>query len=122
MRLDGRTALVTGGTQGVGGAIAIALAKAGANVVIHGLREDDQARETLDACRACQVRAHLVTADLNGPMPETVYDLAESAVRVESSIDLLVNNAGSTSTNPFWRWTPSPSRAPFESTSRRVIS
>ncbi len=40
MLLQGRNALITGGTQGVGAAIAIELAKQGANVVVHGLRED----------------------------------------------------------------------------------
>ena len=45
--LKDRSALVTGSTQGVGQAIAIGLARAGANVVVHGLREDDSARETV---------------------------------------------------------------------------
>ncbi|MEZ6079551.1 MAG: SDR family NAD(P)-dependent oxidoreductase [Pirellulaceae bacterium] len=46
MRLDGRTALITGGTQGVGAAISIALAAAGCQVVLHGLREDELSHQT----------------------------------------------------------------------------
>ncbi len=45
--LSGHTALITGGTQGVGAAIAKSVAKAGANVILHGLKENDDALERL---------------------------------------------------------------------------
>ena len=64
MNLNGRTALVTGGTQGVGAAIAISLAKAGANLVLHGLHEDPSAIATIDACLAHGVRVTPLYCDL----------------------------------------------------------
>ena len=51
MRLDGRTALITGGTQGVGAVIAERLAEAGCNLVLHGLRADRTAEQTVRKCR-----------------------------------------------------------------------
>ena len=62
--LAGRNVLVTGSTQGVGQAIVIAAAKAGANVVIHGLHADDSAKETRRTCLETGVDAQLVTGDL----------------------------------------------------------
>jgi NAD(P)-dependent dehydrogenase (short-subunit alcohol dehydrogenase family) len=101
MRLDGRTALVTGGTQGVGAAIAVALAHAGANVVIHGLRNDEQAQRTLDACRTQKIDVGLVTGDLMTNTDQAVHELAKEALNVNASIDLLVNNAGAYIDKPF---------------------
>jgi len=101
MRLDGRTALITGGTQGVGAAIAAALASAGANIVLHGLRDDEQAQKTLEICRAKNVSASLVTADLMADTDNAVVRLATSALDFEPTIDLLVNNAGAYIDKPF---------------------
>ncbi len=101
MRLDGRTALVTGGTQGVGAAIAIALARTGANVVIHGLKNDEQARTTLDACRSQKIAVGLVTGDLMTNTDQAVQNLANEALKINPSIDLLVNNAGAYIDKPF---------------------
>jgi NAD(P)-dependent dehydrogenase (short-subunit alcohol dehydrogenase family) len=101
MRLDGRTALVTGGTQGVGAAIAIALAEAGANVVIHGLANDEQAQSTLEACRSKGIAVSLVTCDLMKNTEQAVKELAQEALNFNASIDLLVNNAGAYIDKPF---------------------
>ena len=107
--LSGRTALVTGGTQGVGAAICRSLAQAGANLVVHGLRDDASARQILDQCRQYGGRAELVTVDLlerpsdatpeagapsdAGP-PRAIARLFQQAVALEPAIDTLVNNAG----------------------------
>ncbi len=101
MRLDGRTAFVTGGSQGVGAAIAIALAAAGADVVIHGLRDDDQARVTLQSCLQCGVKATFIDGDLMGPTSEAVDHLTSKAIAANPAIDLLVNNAGAFIDKPF---------------------
>src|SRR5690606_33563579 len=60
----GHRALVTGGTQGVGRAMAIALAHAGADLVVHGLRIDEAAHDTRRLCEAAGVRVALVDGDL----------------------------------------------------------
>ena len=91
----GHRALVTGGTQGVGRAIAVALARAGADVVVHGLRVDDAARETEALCTAAGVEVAIVDGDLSQPSPEAALRLFERASSALPGIDMLVNNAGS---------------------------
>ena len=63
--LRGRCALVTGGTQGVGAAIASSLARAGANLVLHGLHDDELAKRTVEHCRAFGVRVSPLFVDLS---------------------------------------------------------
>ncbi len=92
--LTGRTALITGSSQGIGAAIALGIAQAGGNVVLHGLSEDDAAQATIDACDATGVRVSFVAGDLIGDRDEAVIDLFDRAVGTNPDIDLLVNNAG----------------------------
>lgn len=99
--LSGHSALITGATQGVGQAIAIALASAGANVVIHGLEDSDSAQETLNACRSRGVSADLVVGDLSGPTESAVDRLVSAALEFDSGIDILINNAGTYIDSPF---------------------
>lgn len=101
MRLSGRTALVTGGTQGVGAAIALAIAKAGGNVVVHGLRDDALCQATVGACRAEGVQVETVFVDLMGETEAAVGELMERTLAVAPDVDLLVNNAGTFIDKPF---------------------
>lgn len=101
MRLNGRTALITGGTQGVGAAIARALAHAGANLVLHGLRDDELCRQTLEECRDAGVSAHCVFVDLMGPTENAVASLVSQTLSVAPEVSLLVNNAGTFIDKPF---------------------
>ena len=89
-RLDGRIALVTGATAGLGGAIAVALAEAGADVVVH--ERSEPPRATAAAIQALGRRAATVTGDLGDPAaPAAIVRDAEAAL---GPIDILVNNAG----------------------------
>jgi 2-dehydro-3-deoxy-D-gluconate 5-dehydrogenase len=89
-RLDGRIALVTGATAGLGGAMAIALADAGADVVVHERAEPPRA--TAEAIRALGRRAAAVCGDLSDPAaPAEIVRSAEAAM---GPIDILFNNAG----------------------------
>lgn len=105
--LQGHTALVTGGTQGVGAAIARSIAAAGADVILHGLVEDELARQTRADCRDCGVRCELITADLSGPQPGATAQLMAAVDALGTSdafgkkVDLLVNNAGVFIDQPF---------------------
>ena len=86
MNLRGHAALITGGTQGVGAAIAKRLAKAGANLVIHGLREDDNSLETMKACQSFGVKVHAIYSDLYLPMEEVLQNVAKSALAHDAAL------------------------------------
>jgi NAD(P)-dependent dehydrogenase (short-subunit alcohol dehydrogenase family) len=100
--LHGHRALVTGGTQGVGAAIATAIARAGADVLLVGLRDDDRAQSTLDQCRSHGVIAALLTEDLAQPPANYLERLLTQVDQVMPGVDLLVNNAGTYIDPPFW--------------------
>ena len=95
--LTGKTALVTGASGGIGGAIATALHGAGATVALSGTREAPL-RELADTLGD---RAHVVLANLGDP--ESVAALPKAAAEAMGSIDVLVNNAGITRDNLFMR-------------------
>jgi 3-oxoacyl-[acyl-carrier protein] reductase len=89
-RLDGKSALVTGASGGIGGAIARALYGAGAAVVLSGTREP--ALQTLAA--ELGERAHVAAADL--AQPEAADRVVAAAEKATGALDILVNNAGFT--------------------------
>lgn len=93
MRLEGKTALVTGATSNIGRAIAEAFAREGAHVVVSG-RSAGRGKEVVDGIRARGGRAEFVQADLDGSAAAS-QALAQEAARVLGGrIDVLVNNAG----------------------------
>jgi 2-deoxy-D-gluconate 3-dehydrogenase len=90
--LSGRRALVTGASGGLGAAIAVALARAGADVVVHGEVQPADCDATCAAIRAVGVRTAAIAGDLSDPsMPGR---LVAEAVAALGGIDILVNNAG----------------------------
>ncbi|MFK7819062.1 MAG: SDR family NAD(P)-dependent oxidoreductase [Planctomycetaceae bacterium] len=92
--LAGRTALVTGSSQGIGAAIALGLARAGANVVLHGLERNAAAEVAIEACHKCGVDTSFVSANLLGEEDGATRALFDQAMATNPNIDLLVNNAG----------------------------
>src|SRR3982074_2832617 len=93
IRLQHRTALVTGATSNIGRAIAVAFAAEGAHVVVSG-RNEQRGAEVIREIRAAGGRADFVTAHLDGSVNKS-RDLANEATRVLGGrIDVLVNNAG----------------------------
>ncbi|MGB0960725.1 MAG: 3-oxoacyl-[acyl-carrier-protein] reductase [Halocynthiibacter sp.] len=95
--LEGKNALITGASGGIGGDIARALHGAGATVALSGTRVEPL--ETLAA--ELGERAHVVTANLSDP--ESVEALPKAAAEAMGSVDILVNNAGITRDNLFMR-------------------
>lgn len=90
--LAGRTALVTGGSRGLGRAICLALARAGAQVVFNYSRSEDEAQATLAALAATSARARAFrTSVLDAPGLSRMVREVERDLGV---IDILVNNAG----------------------------
>jgi 2-dehydro-3-deoxy-D-gluconate 5-dehydrogenase len=89
-RLDGQRALVTGASKGIGAAIAVALAEAGADVACHGnSRAPD---ETAERVRALGRQALAIRGDLGER--ETAPALVAATLSAFERIDILVNNAG----------------------------
>ncbi|MFJ3672810.1 SDR family NAD(P)-dependent oxidoreductase [Streptomyces sp. NPDC090106] len=89
--LQGRVALVTGGSSGIGRAIAGALARAGARVVVVARREKELV-ETVEELRAEGCRADWVSGDLG--TRDGVRAVARDAVELAGEPDILVNSAG----------------------------
>src|SRR5687767_4227163 len=102
-RLDGKVAVVTGASSGLGVAFARALAEAGADVAL-GARRVEKLEETAELVRAAGRRAHVVATDVADP--ESCTALVEATVAELGSVDILVNNAGLGTAVPATRETP----------------
>ena len=92
MRLTGKKALVTGGDQGIGRAIALRLAEEGADIVLNYRKNRDGAEETRGRIEQLGRIAVSLQADV-GKVAE-VRSLVQQAVTALGSLDILVNNAG----------------------------
>jgi 3-oxoacyl-[acyl-carrier protein] reductase len=99
MKLEGRTALVTGASRGIGRAIALALAEEGADVAINYVSNEAAAAAVVEEIQALGRKGMLARADV-GDFPDT-YAMAHSVIREFGHIDILVNNAGVTSDKTF---------------------
>jgi 7-alpha-hydroxysteroid dehydrogenase len=102
-QVTGKVAVVTGSGRGIGAASAIALAEAGADVVLSSRTEKDLqevAGRIADAGR----KAHVVPADLSDP--RAAAGLAEAAMDVFGRLDIVVNNVGGTYPRPLLDTTP----------------
>lgn len=94
MMLEGKTALVTGASRGIGRAVAVALAAAGAKVAVNYAGNDAAAEETKAAIEAVGGAAILVKADIANR--EEVEEMVKKTAEAFGQIDILVNNAGIT--------------------------
>jgi NAD(P)-dependent dehydrogenase (short-subunit alcohol dehydrogenase family) len=101
--LDGKVAIVTGASSGLGVAFVRALAEAGADVVLTG-RRTNRLDETRAMVEGLGKRALVVTADV--ARPEDAQVVVDAAMRAFDHVDILVNNAGIGTAVPATRETP----------------
>jgi 3-oxoacyl-[acyl-carrier protein] reductase len=91
-RLEGRTALVTGAGRGLGSALALGLAREGADVIVHYNRSQEGAERVASEIEALGRRATTVQADIT--QLEQVEAMAAAAFAQLGTVDVLVNNVG----------------------------
>ncbi|MEL6381979.1 MAG: glucose 1-dehydrogenase [Cyanobacteria bacterium J06626_18] len=115
MKLDGKVALVTGSSQGIGQAIAIRLAQEGARVVVNYRSSPEGAEKTVEQIKSTGGNCHLATgccdndrgysigADVG--IVEDVQRLVSESIEHYGHLDILVNNAGIEKHAPFWEVT-----------------
>lgn len=89
--LSGKNAIVTGASQGIGAATAVALAQAGANVAINYRGSQQAADDVAEQCRACGVRARLAQADVGDQ--SAVEQMVAETVADFGGLDIAVSNA-----------------------------
>lgn len=92
LTLEGKVALVTGGSRGIGKATALALGEYGADVAINCLQTKDRADEVKAAICRLGRRAVVVQGDVSKPLEVEVF--VKKAVDALGPVDILVNNAG----------------------------
>jgi 3-oxoacyl-[acyl-carrier protein] reductase len=109
---EGKTAIITGASRGVGRATALRLAEAGANVVVNYLSREDSANEVVDICKRLDVGAIAVQGDVSNWLE--ARNIAEKALEEFGQINLLVLNAGI--------WEGSPIEDMSEETWNKVLN
>jgi len=90
MRLDGKVALITGSSRGIGKATALVFAKAGAHVAVNYLLSEDGANDTVEKARAERVRSIAIKADLT--KSEQVAAMIQKILEEFGTLDILVNS------------------------------
>jgi len=94
MGLEGKAAVVTGASRGIGRAIAVELAKRGARVIVNYAKDAEGANAGVEAIQAAGGEAKTVQADVSDL--KAAEGLIKAAVEAYGSLDILVNNAGTT--------------------------
>ena len=103
MKLEGKTALVTGSSQGIGQAIAVRLAEEGADIVIDYRSHPEGGQETLAKVEAAGRKGLVVKADLG--VVDDIRQLISQGIQQFGKLDILVNNAGLEKRADFWEVT-----------------
>jgi 3-oxoacyl-[acyl-carrier protein] reductase len=95
--LDGKVAVVTGGTRGIGRAIALSLATAGARLVLNYRSNEETAEETVEMVKALGCECSLYKGD--AAKADVAQGAIDETIKRFGKIDILVNNAGKTADN-----------------------
>jgi glucose 1-dehydrogenase len=97
--LSGQTALITGANSGIGKGVTLALAEAGADVLVNWISDENAAEEVAESCREMGVRA--LTHEANVADEEDVTRMFARARQELGTVDILINNAGIQRDAPF---------------------
>lgn len=112
MNLNGKIALVTGGTRGIGAATALALARDGADLAIAGRRADSEANSVRERIVALGRRCAVIQADCSRP-EDNLRCARETAARL-GAIDVLVHSAGGPVNGGLFDLTPEVWQSAFD--------
>ena len=112
MQLHGKTALITGGTRGIGAATAIAFAKEGADVAITSRHLDEDARHTMSEIESLGRKCVILTGDC-GSAADCMRLVGEAAAKL-SRLDVLVHSAGGAVPGGLMEVTPEAWDAAFD--------
>lgn len=118
--LTGKVALVTGGSRGIGKAIALRLAEAGADVVLNFVSSREAADETAEEIAALGRRVAVVQADVSEP--DDVAAMIEFVGETFGRIDILVNNAATSDYRSILDTTPETFASTMNTNVRGLIS
>ena len=99
--LEGKTAIITGASRGIGKGIALTFAKQGANIAFTYLSSEEKAKSLEEELSAFGIKAKGFKSDAS--KFEAAQDLADKVIETFGSIDVLVNNAGITKDNLLMR-------------------
>ncbi len=103
INIEGKSAIVTGGSTGIGSAIAYKLATCGANVAIIDRKHQDEAEELLNKIKALGRKGIVLQADIS--IFEDAGKMVDSVVKEFGKLDILVNNAGINWDGVIWKMT-----------------
>ncbi|MFB4159528.1 SDR family NAD(P)-dependent oxidoreductase [Geomicrobium sp. JSM 1781026] len=98
VQLNGKTVLITGAAKGIGKAIALEVAGAGANIALHYHQSKEEAKRTAEEIRELGVDVQLVSGDLGD------YANVDALYETTGPVDAIVNNAGWTQLKPFFSY------------------
>jgi 3-oxoacyl-[acyl-carrier protein] reductase len=101
MELEGKVAIVTGGTRGIGRAIVLDLAANGADIILNFRKSDDLAKELAKTISDMERRAMVVQADVSSF--EDAQAMVQSVLEDFGQIDILINNAGMNWDGVVWK-------------------
>ncbi len=101
MRLEGKVALVTGASRGIGREIAFELAREGASVAVNYAGSEAKALEVVDGIKAMGRDAFAIQADVSSS--DSVTEMVKATIEHFGKLDILVNNAGITKDNLLMR-------------------
>ena len=100
MKLEGKVAIVTGGSGGIGEAICQRLAREGAKIVVNYRSHSDEAQKTQEKVEQAGSEGYIVQADLS--KVEQIDNLVRQSIDRFGKVDILINNAGLEKRASFW--------------------